>query len=186
MSQVYDKEGKAAPVTLIETGPCVVTQVKNEETDGYNAVQLGFLKLKKEKTGKSQSKKPYRFVKEVRGKFDVSPGDEVSTSIFSVGDKVKVRGVSKGKGFAGVVKRWGFSGSDASHGTKDTERRGGSIGSMFPQRVMKGKKMPGRMGTDKVTVRNLKVVDVNPEKNIIAVKGAVPGKNGGAVTVEKI
>ncbi len=187
MTQVYGEKGEALPVTLVEAGPCTVTDVKTSEKDGYDALQLGFVKLKETKLKKPQKSKPYRYLKEVEGVFDISLDSEISVDIFNLGDKVKVRGVSKGKGFSGVMKRWNFSGAGtSSHGTKHSNRKGGSIGSMFPQRVMKGKKMAGRMGADKVTVKNIKVVNIDKEKNIIALKGAVPGKNGGLVTIEKI
>ncbi len=187
MTQVYDEQGGALPVTLVEAGPCVVTDIKNEERDGYIAVQIGFIAIADNKVKKSQNKKPYRYLREVPGSFDVSLNDKFTVDIFTVGDKVKVQGVSKGKGFSGVVKRWNFSGAgSSSHGTKHTNRKAGSIGSMFPQRVVKGRKMAGRMGTDCVTVKNIKVVSVDAEKNIIALKGAVPGKNGGLLTIEKI
>lgn len=187
MTQVYDEQGEALPVTLVEAGPCVVTDVKSKERDGYSAVQVGFVKIADNKVKKSQNKKPYRHLREVTGNFEVSLEDKFTVDIFAVGDKVKVQGVSKGKGFAGVMKRWNFSGAgSSSHGTKHTNRKPGSIGSMFPQRVVKGRKMAGRMGTDGVTVKNMKVVSVDAEKNIIALKGAVPGKNGGILTIEKI
>ncbi len=187
MTQVYDEKGDAFPVTLVEAGPCKVTDIKTKERDGYDAVQMGFVELKETKVKKPQKKKPYRYLREVEGAFDVSLDDKFSVDLFSPGDKIKVRGTSKGKGFAGVMKRWNFSGAGtASHGTKHNNRKGGSIGSMFPQRVMKGKKMAGRMGADSVTTKNLLVVSVDPEKNTIAVKGSLPGKNGGLVTIEKI
>jgi large subunit ribosomal protein L3 len=187
MTQVYDEQGVALPVTLVEAGPCVVTDVKNEERDGYNAVQVGFMSIADNKVKKSQNKKPYRHLREIPGTFEISLNDKFTVDIFTVGDKVKVQGVSKGKGFAGVMKRWNFSGAgSSSHGTKHTNRKPGSIGSMFPQRVVKGRKMAGRMGTDSVTVKNIKVVSVDAEKNIIALRGAVPGKNGGLLTIEKI
>lgn len=187
MTQVFDENGEAFPVTLVEAGPCKVTEVKNKDRDGYEAVQLGFEELNEKKAGKSKRTKPYRHLKEVRGSFDISPEDTISVDAFSEGDKVQVKGTSKGKGFEGVVKRWGFKGAATkTHGTKHNERKPGSIGSMFPQRVFKGKKMPGRMGTNKITVKNLKVVSVDPEKNLMAIKGALPGKNGGILMIEKV
>jgi large subunit ribosomal protein L3 len=187
MTQVYDEKGEALPVTLVEAGPCVVTDLKKKERDGYDAIQLGFLPISENKVKKSQNKKPYRHLKELKGSYEVSLGDSMSVELFTPGDKVKVRGVSKGKGFAGVMKRWNFSGAGtSSHGTKHSNRKPGSIGSMFPQRVVKGRKMAGRMGTDSVTVKNVKVVSIDKEKNIIALKGAVPGKNRGILTIEKI
>lgn len=186
-TQVFDEKGVAFPVTLVEAGPCVVTGIKTQEKDGYDAVQLGFEKLKENKVKKPLRKKPFRFLKEIKGKFEVSVDDVVDVSLFSEGDKIIVRGISKGKGFAGVMKRWNFSGSGtATHGTKHTHRTPGSIGSAYPQKVKKGKKMAGRMGTDAVTVKNLKVVKIDLEKHTIAIKGALPGKNGGVLTIEKI
>ncbi len=187
MTQVYNEQGEALPVTLVEAGPCIVTDVKSEERDGYSAVQVGFEEMKENKVGKSQRGKPFRYLKETPGEFDVSVKDKVTVDIFKEGDKVRVRGVSKGKGFAGVMKRWNFKGAaTASHGTKHNNRKPGSIGSMFPQKVKKGRKMAGRMGTDSVTVKNIKIVSVDTEKNIIAIRGALPGKNGGILTIEKI
>ena len=179
MSQIFDKEGNVVPVTLIETKPCYVTQIKTKEKDGYTVVQIGLEKLKSKKVKKSQKNKPYRYLREFGG--DISKykeGQEINVSIFKEEDKVKVSAISKGKGFAGAVKKWGFAGKPASHGTKHEERTIGSIGSMFPQRVVKGKKMPGRMGAERVTVKNLKVAKVDAENNLLAVKGAVPGRRG--------
>ncbi len=183
MTQFFSENGEAVPVTLVEAGPCTITQVKKKEKDGYDAIQIGFSKLKK--TKKSQEGKPFRYLREASGSFNFSENDEISVDSFSPGEKVNVSAVSKGKGFAGVMKRWNFSGAAmSSHGTKKTNRKPGSIGSMYPQRVMKGRKMAGRMGADKVTVKNLEVVDVNKDKNIIAVKGALPGKVGSLVTIK--
>lgn len=187
MTQTYDEKGDAFPVTLVEAGPCVVTDIKSKERDGYDAVQFGFKEIKETKVKKSQRGKPYRHLREVRGETELSLNDNVSVSIFSQGDEVTVRGVSKGKGFAGVMKRHNFSGAGtSSHGTKHNNRKPGSIGSMFPQKVKKGKRMAGRMGFDSVTVKNLRVVSVDEEKNIIAIGGALPGKNGGLLTIEKV
>ncbi|MBZ9577746.1 50S ribosomal protein L3 [Patescibacteria group bacterium] len=173
MSQIFDDKGNVIPVTLIGAGPCYVTQIKKE------SVQIGFEKLKEKKIKKPQKDRPYRYLKEFKN--DVSKykvKDKIDVSIFKQGDKVKISSVSKGKGFAGAVKRWGFHGRPATHGTKHEERTLGSIGSSFPQRVIKGKKMPGRMGAERVTVKNLKVVKIDPENNLLAVKGAVPGRRG--------
>ncbi len=182
MTQLFNEDGEAVPVTLIEAGPCKVTRVKGKNEDGYDAVQIGFSALKKVK--KSQRRSPFRYVREVPGVFDVSENDEILVDVFSPGEKVNISATSKGKGFAGVMKRWNFKGAaTSSHGTKKTNRKPGSIGSMYPQRVFKGKKMAGRMGADKVTTKNLEVVNVDKEKNVIAVKGALPGKIGGMVIV---
>ena len=189
MSQMFDKEGNVIPVTLIEAGPCWVTQIKTKEPgtgensvrgmDGYEAIQLGFEKLKAKKVKKPQKQKPFRYLKEFRGditKYKI--GDKIDVSVFQEGDKVKISGISKGKGFAGGVKRWGFSGRNATHGVKHEHRTLGSVGSSYPERVIKGRKMPGRMGFEKVTVKNLKVVKIDKENNLLAIKGAVPGRKG--------
>lgn len=194
MSQIFDEKGDVIPVTIIEAGPCEITQIKMEEAkDGYQAVQLGFQRLKENKVKKTQKQKPFRCLREFRGDIDISQyasgdisrlsskykvGDSVNVSIFQEGDKVKISGFSKGKGFAGVVKRWGFHGRPATHGTKHEKRTPGSIGSSFPERVVKGRKMPGRMGYERVTVKNLKVAKIDKEHNLLAVKGAVPGRKG--------
>ncbi len=184
MTQVLDKERGAIPVTIVEAGPCRVCQIKTAEKDGYDGAQVGFMQDQRAK--KSQKSAPYRFLCEIRGSFDLSAGDEISVDVFSPGDKVGVSGISKGKGFAGTVKRWNFKGASATHGTKHTQRAPGSIGSMFPQRVFKGKKMAGRMGGEKITVKNLEVISVDKEENIIAIQGAIPGKRGGLVAIKGI
>ncbi|MBZ9572032.1 50S ribosomal protein L3 [Patescibacteria group bacterium] len=192
MSQIFDKEGRVIPVTLIEAGPCQVTQIKKGETDGYTAVQIGFKKIEKKKTTtppppsrrrrtpikKTMKKKPFRYLRELRNAKDYKIGDEILASVFKEGDRVLISGISKGRGFAGVVKRWGFAGLPKTHGTKHGLRKGGAIGSSYPQRVVKGKKMAGRMGSARVTVKNLKVVKVDSENNLLAVRGAVPGRRG--------
>lgn len=179
MSQMFDEKGKVTPVTLIEAGPCYVAQIMTKEKDKYESIQIGFEKLKDKKVKKSQKKKPYRYLREFKG--DILKhkiGDKIDASVFKEGDKVKISGISKGKGFAGAVKKWGFHGKSATHGTKHEERTIGSIGSAFPQRVIKGKKMPGRMGTERITIKNLKIVKVDVENNLIAVKGAISGRRG--------
>ncbi len=180
MSQIFDEKGNVLSVTVIEAGPCFVTQVKTEEKDRYEAIQLGFKKIeKKKRIKKPLRKKPFRFLREFKNKAkDFKEGQKIDVSIFEEGEKVKISGISKGKGFAGVVKRWGFAGRGASHGVKHEARTPGSVGSSFPERVIKGKKMPGRMGFERVTVKNLKVVKVDAENNLLAVKGAVPGAKG--------
>jgi large subunit ribosomal protein L3 len=186
MTQFFDEKGEVFPVTLIEGFSGKALQVKTKEKDGYSAVQFGFVDLKKNKIKKSQRKKPFRYLKEVRDYPEPSLENSVSVSDFKEGDKVKVRGTSKGKGFAGGMKRHNFSGAPATHGTKKTHRTIGSIGSAFPQRVIKGRKMPGRMGADRVTVKNLKVVKINPENSTIALCGAVPGAKGCLIIIESI
>jgi len=196
MSQVFDEKGKVIPVTVIEAGPCMVTEIKNLERDGYEAVQVGYgykkrltkpikghLKKIKSQNPKFKNKDlNFRYFREFRNDNlnikDYNLGDEIDVSVFEVGNKVKVSGISKGKGFQGVVKRYGFKGAPASHGTKHNLRAPGSIGSAFPEHVFKGKKMAGRMGNKRVTVKGLEVVSVDKEKNLLAVKGAVPGRRG--------
>jgi len=193
MSQIFDERGNQIPVTLIEAGPCEVTQIKTKEKDGYQAIQVGFKKIEKpKKIKKPQVQKPYRYLREFRiVKEDESSfppfavAQVIDVSIFQAGDKVKVSGISKGKGFAGAVKRWGFKGRlSVTHGTKHELRTLGSVGSSFPERVIKGKKMPGRMGYARVTVKNLKVIKVDKENNLLAVKGAVPGRKGMLLEVK--
>lgn len=178
MTQVFDESGNVTPVTLVEAGPCKILQKKSTDKDGYDAVQIGFVEI----TKKSQMKKPntgkqFKHIKEFPGG-DYNLGDDINLSIFEAGDVVTVSGESKGKGFQGGMKRWGFSGAGSSHGVKHTKRKIGSIGSAFPQRVLKGKRMPGRMGQERITVKGLKVINIDNEKNIIALKGAVPGRKG--------
>jgi len=178
MSQIFDEKGNVIPVTLIEAGPCFVTQIKTKEKDGYEAIQVGFEKLKEKKVKKPQKTKPFKYLREFKG--DISQykvGQEINVSIFQEGEKVKISGLTKGKGFAGAVKRWGFVNKAKAHGAKDG-RKLGSVGMRWPQRVIKGRKMAGRMGQERVTVRNLQIVKIDPENNILAVKGAVPGSRG--------
>ena len=188
MSQVFDEKGNVVPVTLVEAGPCQVLQIKTKDKNGYEAVQIGFEKItKKKKITKTKKKKPFRFIREFKDNIkDYKAGKKIAASIFQEGDTVSVSGISKGKGFAGAVKRWGFSGRGASHGVKHEARTLGSVGSSFPERVIKGKKMPGRMGSERVTVKNLKIVKVDPQNNIIAVRGAIPGRRGTLVEIRGI
>ena len=182
MSQIFSKDGKVIPITLIEAGPCFVTQIKGKKKDGYEAVQIGFKKKKKVK--KSEKGKGFSYLKEFRIKEletedqKLKVGDKIDVSIFEENDIVKISGISKGKGFQGAVKRWGFSGMGASHGVKHEHRTLGSVGSTDAARVFKGKKMPGRMGGERITQRNLKIAKIDLESNLIAVKGTVPGRRG--------
>jgi len=184
MSQIFDEKGNAIPVTLVEAGPCQVTQIKTQEKDRYEAIQVGF-KRKEKKIKKTMGKKPFKFLHEFRAdpkSFKV--GQKIDISIFEEGDVVSVSGISKGKGFQGGVKRWGFAGLPATRGTKHEMRALGSTGSRYPQRVIKGKKMPGRMGGERVTVKNLKIVKVEPENNLLTVKGALPGRRGTLLEIK--
>ncbi len=194
MSQLFSPDGEVTPVTVIQVGPCTVTQIKSVASDGYNAVQLGFGEKKPQRTKKpllghfkKSGKGPFAVVREVRvddvGEFEL--GQEVSADIFQVGELVHVVGKSKGKGFAGTIKRWNFSRGPMSHGGMN-KRAPGSIGcSATPARVIKGRKMPGPMGNRRATVKGLMVVDVRPEENIILIRGAVPGGRNGVVFIKK-
>jgi large subunit ribosomal protein L3 len=195
MTQVFEDSGKAVPVTVIQAGPCPIVQLKTQEKDGYQAVQLGFGKQKE-----SRINKPRRghFAKagidsafvlrefRVQSLDDVSVGSVVDASVFSEGELVDVTGTSKGRGFTGVVKRWKFAGGKKSHGGEQDLRRPGSIGaSATPSRVFKGKRMPGRYGAKRHTTQNLPVIQADPERNLLVVKGAVPGPPNGLLLIRK-
>ena len=194
MTQIFDEKGVVIPVTVVEAGPCVIAQKKTAGKDGYEAVQMGFGDIK-----------PKRLTKPLKGHFDksdVAPkkylrefrfddvesknvGDIIKVDIFTEGEKVDVVGTSKGKGYAGVIKRWNFRRLKESHGTGPTVRHGGSIGSCSdPSRVFKGKKMAGHLGAERVTVQNLQIVKVDIENNLIAIKGAIPGAKGSVVVIK--
>ncbi len=194
MTQFFDANGNVIPVTVIEAGPCMVSQIKTAENDGYEAIQVGFGDLKASKVNKPMkghfakgNVAPKKVLREFRLD-DISTykvGDLIKADIFAEGDKVDAVGISKGKGYAGVIKRWNFSRLKMSHGTGPVARHGGSLGaSSTPSRVMKGKKMAGHLGAERVTVQNLEVVKIDAENNIIAVKGAVPGPKGGIVVLQ--
>ncbi len=195
MTRVFDDSGISVPVTAIQVGPCVVTQVKNEKTDGYKALQLGFGAKKDSKTTKplkGHFKKSgdacFAKLKEVQvdNPEDYTVGQAIGPEIFAIGEKVNVTGTSKGRGFSGVIKRHGFSGGRETHGGH-CHRRPGSIGcSAWPAKVTKGKRMPGQYGGDTTTVRNLEVVDIRPEENLILLKGPLPGCRSGIVTINKV
>lgn len=192
MTQLFDANGNVVPVTVIEAGPCVVAQKKTVENDGYDAVQIGYGDMKASKVNgpmKGHFAKgdvaPKKVLREFRldDTSSLNVGDIIKADIFAEGDAVDVRGTSKGKGYAGVIKRWNFSRLKESHGTGPVHRHGGSLGVIDPARVFKGKKMAGHLGNERVTVQNLSVVKVDAENNIIAVKGAVPGPKGGIVVL---
>jgi len=194
MSQIFDERGVAYPVTLIEAGPCYVTQIRRPETEGYSAVQLGFSETHPKKlTGgelghlKGANLPPLRFLREFRTKtLDVNVGDVVKADVFAVGERVDVVGTSKGKGFAGGVKRFHFAGGPKTHGQSDRHRAPGSNGSgTTPGRVLRGSRRPGHMGDERVTAQSLKVVLVDSERNLIGVHGAVPGSKGGLVIINE-
>lgn len=185
MTSMWDDKGNVVPVTLVEVGPCSVLQKKTAEKDGYNALQIGFIKIeKKTKIKKTMKGKEYRHIKEVRDMDFAQVGEEITASLFKEGDKVNVVATSKGKGFQGGVKRHGFAGRNATHGAKHESRTIGSIGQRFPQHVIKGRKMPGRMGFDRITVKNLKIAKVDAENNILAIKGAIPGHRGTLLEIK--
>jgi large subunit ribosomal protein L3 len=194
-TQIFDESGTVVPVTLIEAGPCYVTQKKTEEKDGYNAIGLGFGEMPAKRLDKPMAghlKKancpPVEHIRELRvaDPAEYQEGQKIDASIFKVGDKVDVIGTSKGKGFAGVVKRHGFAGGPKTHGQSDRWRASGSIGAgTTPGRVLKGMRMPGRMGNERVTMLNLKIALVDPEKNLVAVRGAVPGGKNGLVIIRE-
>jgi len=184
MTQIW-KEDRIIPVTLVEAGPCFVTQIKTKEKDGYDAVQIGYEK-KTKNIKKPLQNKPYRYLKEFKNiALESKAGDEINISSFALGDVVKVTGKAKGKGFQGGVKRWGFHGRKKSHGAKHEERTLGSVGASFPEHVIKGKKMPGRTGGGQYTVKTAKIVELDNEKNIIAIKGAIPGRRGILLEIKK-
>ena len=192
MTQLFDANGNVVPVTVIEAGPCVVAQKKTVENDGYDAIQVGYGDLKASKVNKpmkghfaKNDVAPKKVLREFRlaDCAAVNVGDVLKADIFAEGDSVDVRGTSKGKGYAGVIKRWNFSRLKESHGTGPVHRHGGSLGVIDPARVFKGKKMAGHLGNERVTVQNLKVVKIDAENNIIAVKGAIPGPKGGIVVI---
>ncbi len=195
MTRVFLDEGKSVPVTVLQIGPCVVIQKKTQEKDGYEAIQVGY-----------ESRKDFRVNKPLKGHFNVAEkgcfthlkeihvdnseefelGNEIKADIFSVGEMIHVRGRSKGRGFSGVVRRWGFGGGKKTHGSR-SHRVPGSIGcSASPGRVQKGKKLPGRMGMQHVTIKNLQIVDVRPEMDLVLVKGSVPGSSNSFIEITKI
>lgn len=184
MTQLFQEE-KVVPVTLLEAGPCQVLQVKTKEKDGYEAFQVGFGAIRKSRVKKTNRGKEFRYVREFRLRNGAAPesGATIDVAAFQEGDIVAVSGISKGKGFQGGVKRHGFSGRNATHGVKHEQRTIGSTGTSNPEHVIKGKRMPGRMGADRVTVKNLKIVKIDKEHNILAVSGAVPGPRGALLEI---
>ena len=194
MTGFFTSEGRYFPVTVIEAGPCVVTQIKTRASDGYDALQLGFGEKRKSRVNKplqGHFKKSgdlcFQYLREfvVDNPEDYSLGQEITVDMFKVGDHVDVVGTTKGRGFAGVIKRYGFHRGPMTHGSRNV-RRPGSIGcSAWPAKVIKGKKMPGQYGNDRKTIRNLEIVDIRPEDNVILIKGAVPGAESGLMAVNK-
>lgn len=194
MTQIFNEDGEAIPVTVIEAGPCYVTQVNTLERDGYEAVQLGFEEVKPqrlsggEKGHLTRNRLPaLRHLREFRMRDEeIEEGQRILVDVFEVGERVDVVGVSKGRGFAGVVKRHGFGGGPKTHGQSDRQRAPGSIGACaYPGRVWKGQRMPGRMGGVRVTAQDLRVEVVDPERNLLAVRGGVPGARGGLLMIKQ-
>ncbi len=195
MTQVFNERGEAVPVTVIEAGPCYVTQVKTVENDGYRAAQLGFEEVEARKLTGGQKGHlnrndvpPVRHLREVPLTIDdeVQEGERILVDVFEVGDHVDVVGISKGRGFAGGVKRYGFAGGPKTHGQSDRHRAPGSIGgTTHTSKVWKGQRMPGRMGNERVAAQNLRVEMVDPERNLLAVRGSIPGARGGLVEVKR-
>ncbi|MFC1874565.1 50S ribosomal protein L3 [Chloroflexota bacterium] len=191
MTQIFGENGKAEAVTVVEAGPCVVIQVKTEAREGYNAAQLGFGKTKKLKSpqrGHLKELGEFKYLREFRldDTEGINVGDSVDVRLFQAGDLVNVTGVSKGKGFAGTVKRYGFAGGPKTHGQSDRHRAPGSIGAgTSPGRVLKGTRMSGHMGNERVTVRKLRVLKTDPERNLLLVRGAVPGAKNGLLLIGK-
>ncbi|WP_018657598.1 50S ribosomal protein L3 [Actinomadura flavalba] len=193
MTQVFDDEGRIVPVTVVQAGPCVVTQLRSQETDGYTAVQIGYgqidpRKVNKPRTGHFEKAgvTPRRYLVELRADdtTEYELGQEITAGVFETGQRIDVTGTSKGKGTAGVMKRHGFKGLGASHGTQRKHRSPGSIGGCAtPGRVFKGLRMAGRLGNARTTVQNLTIHAIDTEKNLLLIKGAVPGPNGGVVLV---
>ena len=194
MTQIFDANGKVVPVTVVEAGPCPVTQIKTIENDGYESVQLGFQDVKVERLTKplkghfaKADVAPKKVLKEFRlsDVSSVNVGDVIKADIFAVGDSVDVTGTSKGKGTAGAIKRWNFSRLKETHGTGPVARHAGSLGACSdPSRVYKGKKLAGHLGHEKVTVQNLSIVKIDVENNLIAIKGAIPGPKGSFVVIK--
>ncbi|MCH8296827.1 MAG: 50S ribosomal protein L3 [Chloroflexi bacterium] len=192
MTQIFREDGRVVPVTVIEAGPCVVTQVKTKETDGYEAVQLGFGEVKRRNkplSGHLKDSRLCRFLREVTAdntsEFEV--GQTISVDIFQAGEKVDIIGRSKGRGFAGVMKRWGFKGGPKTHGQSDRARAPGSIGGgTTPGKVYKGLKMAGHMGNRRITVKGLEIVEVDAERNLLLIKGGIPGATNSLVQIRRV
>jgi len=193
MTGLFTPQGQYIPVTVMQVGPCVVTQIKTVNDDGYNALQLGFESKKKTRSNKAlqghvkkSSNEVFAFFREfpVKNPEDYQLGQSISLDVFTVGEKVDITGTSKGRGFSGVIKRHGFHGGSKTHGS-DCIRIPGSIGaSAWPSRVTKGKKLPGRYGTETTTIRNMEIVDIRPDQNLMLIKGAVPGPKNGMVMIK--
>ncbi|MGV8073701.1 MAG: 50S ribosomal protein L3 [Syntrophobacteraceae bacterium] len=194
MTQIFAEDGSAVPVTVVQAGPCTITQVKTDERDGYSAVQIGFGTVKPKNIGRplkghldKAGQGYFRVLREVRvdEPGDYEMGQQVSADIFEVGERIDVIAKTKGKGFAGVIKRWGFQRGPAGHGSKNIREPGSTGNATYPGRVIKGKKLAGQKGNKRVTVMNLSIIDVRPEENLLLVKGAVPGGKRGVLFIRK-
>lgn len=187
MMQCFLDDGKVVPTTVISAGPLIVTQIKSPDQDGYTAVQVAFGEQKESRATKAHlghvKEGAYKHLREFRDIEEMIVGDKITVSAFAIGDIVTVSGLSKGKGFQGVVKRHGFHGGPRSHGQKHSEREPGSIGATGPQKVLKGTRMGGRTGSDRITVRNLEIVGIDVENNQLLIKGAIPGRRGTLVEI---
>lgn len=188
MTQSFMQDGRVMPVTAVQAGPCQVVRVKTKEKDGYEAVEIGFgekKKIKKPIKGHLKGLPNFRYLKEFRviETKDYKKGQKIDVSAFKTGEMVKITGISKGKGFQGVMKRHGFHGGPGSHGDKDQHRMPGSIGATGPQHVFKGTKMAGRMGGERVTVKNLEIIEINKDKSLLLIKGAIPGARNSLVMI---
>jgi len=190
MTQKFKTDGQVVPVTVIEAGPCFITQVKKKDKDGYQAIQIGYgtrKKLNKPLAGHLKGGLKSRYLKELRlpddNQSEYAKGEKISVAIFTAGEKVKISGTSKGKGFQGVVKRHGFHGAPKTHGTKDQLRHSGSVGAKGVAHTFKGTKMGGRMGGEQVTIQNLEIVEIDPLKNLLFLKGAVPGSRNSLIEI---
>ena len=191
MSQVFRDNGEVVPVTVIQAGPCAVTQIKNQKTDGYNAIQLGFgvtKNLNKPERGHLKNNEPVKHLREVKTDSldEYSVGQQISVEIFEVGEKIDVIGTTKGRGFAGTMKRHGFHGGPKTHGQSDRARAPGSIGGgTTPGKVYKGLKMAGHMGNERVTIKNLEILQIDQDRNLLVVKGGVPGAPNGLLIIRR-
>lgn len=189
MSQIF-KGGKVIPVTLIEAGPCFVTQIKKNEKDKYESVQIGFEQKKDKKIKKSEKGKGFHFLREFKdGEIKIADYElekKIDLSVFTEGERIKISAISKGKGFQGGVKRWGFKGRNSTHGTKHESRTIGSVGRSGPEKVFKGKRMPGRMGADRVSIKNVEIIKIDSVNNLMAVKGAVQGRRGTLLEISTL
>lgn len=194
MTQVFAEDGSVVPVTLVEAGPCTITQVKTAERDGYSALQLGFGTAKPKHVNRptkghldKAGKGYFRVLREVKveNPAEYELGQQISADVFEIGERIDVIGKSKGKGFAGPIKRWGFQRGPSAHGSKNIREPGSTGNATFPGRVIKGKKMAGQKGNKRITTMNLKIIDVRPEDNLLVVKGAIPGAKNSVVFIRK-